>query len=280
MTMLEVDAAGAELAEQGIVLLPGLLSPERVQALNDLVDRIMEQEGRPESLNVYQAAFKHPEVLELIQDERALELVVNLLGYNLQLSSSLINVRQPVAREDGQAFAGRKLPATSKTGGGSLNWHRDGPSPRFPHIDDFSAKVAFCLTDLSQPERGNTKVIPGSHNVASFRPEHADSGVPVAGEVQVLAAPGDAYVFTQNLWHSAPRNYSDLERRMIFIGYSACWTRPLDYDVAPAHLREAGSPILRQLLGEVGPTTMHYWMPDSTPLEKYWHGGEVTHGYA
>ena len=136
------------------------------------------------------------------------------------------------------------------------------------------------LSDLSEPDRGNTKVVPGSHLRPDFAPESGEPDQPVPGEIQVLASPGDAYAFTQNLWHAAPTNASAIERRVVFIGYSACWARPLDYDNPPDHALSGSSPIMRQLLGQVGPSTLHYFMPDSMPLSQYWRGGDVVHSYA
>jgi hypothetical protein len=269
-----------DITEFGIAMLPGLLSTQRVEAINAAIDAILEEEGQPEGLNMFQAAFRAPEILELVCEEAALDLMVNHLGYNLQLASSVLSVRRPAPDpNNGTTFAGRNLPKAGSTTT-RLNWHRDGPSPRFPWIDTYSAKVAFVLSDLSQPDHGNTKVVPGSHLRRDFAPDSGEPDEPIPGEMQVLARPGDAYAFTQNIWHAAPTNASRVERRVIFIGYSSLWARPLDYDKAPAHLLENAGPVLRQLLGQVGPTTLHYFMPESMPLMKYWRGPDPVHSYA
>jgi ectoine hydroxylase-related dioxygenase (phytanoyl-CoA dioxygenase family) len=280
MMHFDIDQACAELRDNGIVVLRDVLDSDRVGVLNALIDGILESESQ-RTTNMFQAAFNYAEILSLVEEGRILSLIVDLLGYNLQLQSSVLSVKPPVpAREEGgMHYGGKKLPPSGAVAE-SLNWHRDGPSPRFPHIETFSAKVAFVLSDLTEPDRGNTKVIPGSHLHPDLRPDHADSNSPVEGEMQILAAPGDAYIFSQNMWHAAAVNRSSIERRLIIIGYGACWTRPLDYDTVPAHLLEGASPILRQLLGEVGPTPMHHYIPDFMPLEKYWRGGEVVHSYA
>ena len=60
---------------------------------------------------MFQAAFRAPEILALIDEQRPLEVIVDHLGYNLQLASSVLSVRRPnVELETASTFAGRQLP--------------------------------------------------------------------------------------------------------------------------------------------------------------------------
>jgi ectoine hydroxylase-related dioxygenase (phytanoyl-CoA dioxygenase family) len=237
----------------------------------------MADKGQPEALSQFGAAFDYPGVLRLAEHPRVLPLAVNLLGYNLQLHLSSLNVKRPIARGQGSAYDGGQVRGANNA---SINWHRDGPSPQFPRVGDHSIKFCFILSDLTQPGRGNTKVIPGSHRDPAYRPPHADAGEPVPGEVQICGAPGDVMVFSQNLWHAATFNRSAIERRLAFVGYSACWMRPVDYSVAPAHLLEAASPHLRQLLGNVGPASYNHYMDADLPLKALWLGEDAVDCYA
>lgn len=274
-----LGAIKAEFDRNGYAVIRNALPAGTVADLNRLIDQILEDEGQPNAITVFNAAMKHDLVLRLVEHEAILPIVVNLLGFNLQLHASTINVKRPFQEvRDEERFTGGKLPGGNTAA--SLNWHRDGPAPQFPWVQDFSLKVGYILSDLSAPDRGNTKVIPGSHRRRDYRPEQGDSNVEVPGETQICGSPGDAFVFTQNLWHGASFNRSPIERRMIFIGYGACWTRPLDYETVPPELLENASPDLRQLLGQVGPLIFHHYMPEFTPLETYWRGEAPVRSYA
>jgi hypothetical protein len=262
----------------GFVMLRDVLSGEDIDGLNADIDSLLEEKGYPDALSSFGAALAYPNVLKLAEHERVLPVVVNLLGYNLQLHLSSLNVKRPLAQAAGTRFQGGKIQAGKNSG--SIDWHRDGPSPQFPYVQDFSVKVCFILSDLSEPDRGNTKVFPGSHRDPAFRPPVGDASQPLPREVQICGAPGDVLIFTQNLWHSATFNLSPIERRLAFIGYSACWMRPVDYQSVPEALLEGASPNLRQLLGYVGPTSYHHYMPDELPLKAFWQGADPVSCYA
>ncbi len=258
---------------QGFVLMRDALSAERVTELNGVIDRIVAEQPPAEGYNVTNAVERDPAIARLMEEAGALDLVVNHLGYNLQLHSSLLSIRRPVGPEQAGIRRGRG------TGGRvSLDWHRDGPSPQFPRVEAFSAKVAYILSDMSAPGRGNTKVIPGSHRRSEFRPSDGNPRLEPPGTVEVLGRPGDAFAFTQNLWHAAGPNLSQVERRLIFIGYCFCWARPLHDLADPQALLQDASPIRRQLVGDVG----HKYMPtdELLPLKAYWRGPGAVNVYA
>lgn len=275
---IEMDGLKADFARDGFVILRNVLAPESIAALNADMDRIMADEGQPNAHTVFNAAMQFPSVMKLLENETILPIVVNLLGFNLQLHVSTLSIKRPLEKVDDTTFRGGKIPTGATSA--SLNWHRDGPSPQFPHVQDFSVKVCYILSDLTVPDRGNTKVIPGSHRAPDYRPAQGDSNVPLPDEFQICGAPGDAFIFTQNLWHGASFNLSDVERRLAFIGYGACWTRPIDYKTVPPEIMEGASPMLRQLLGDVGPASFNHYMPESMPLKELWQGAEPVSSYA
>ncbi|WP_159884990.1 phytanoyl-CoA dioxygenase family protein [Paenibacillus puerhi] len=255
--------------EQGYLILPGVLPQEKVDRLNMAIDELLEAE--PDSLahNIYNSVERHPEIASLIDDPTILPLIVNLLGYNIQLHISHLTIRKP-------------NPDNVKTETNSfINWHQDGPHPQFPSIHGLTStyyiKACYILSDMSEPNRGNTKVIPGSHNRA-FVPEHTNVDGQLGDEIQVCGKPGDVFVFAQNLWHSGAPNHSDFTRRQLFFGYSPIWMRPIDYHAASERLLEGASPIRRQLLGVIDDNPFHYYVPKEsmTPL-KTLHFGSDTH---
>ncbi|MBO7743598.1 phytanoyl-CoA dioxygenase family protein [Paenibacillus sp. MWE-103] len=273
MTTQQPDMA--ELVRQfrrdGYLILRNALSEERVARLNLAVDELLAGEAESLSYNWYNSVERHPEIAGLIDEPSLLPLMVHLLGFNIQLHISHLTVRKP-------------NPDDIKTNSQSfINWHQDGPHPQFPRIHGLTSiyyvKVGYILSDMSEPDRGNTKIIPGSHLKADFSPVQTDVDVPVQGEIQVCGKPGDAFIFPQNLWHAGAPNRSGFTRRQLFIGYSPIWMRPIDYHRASDRLLEGASPIRRQLLGDISSNCFKYYVPEESmvPLKSLWLG--AGHGH-
>jgi ectoine hydroxylase-related dioxygenase (phytanoyl-CoA dioxygenase family) len=120
-----------------------------------------------------------------------------------------------------------------------------------------SLKVAYVLSDLSRTGRGATKVIPGSHLRNTL--ERTDGADP-RGTVEITADPGDCFIFDRRLWHSRSVNRSTVTRKILFIGYTYRWIRPLDdmpIDRTGEWWRNR-TPVQRQLLGEATHTANHW----------------------
>ena len=239
--------------EQGYLILPDVLSQERVSCLNAAIDEVIATEPETLAHNIYNSVERHGEFASLIDEPAILPLIVNLLGYNIQLHISHLTVRKP-------------NPSDAKTATHSfIDWHQDGPHPQFPVIAGLTAtyyiKVCYILSDMSEPNRGNTKVIPGSHK-KPYNPNHKDVRQQLDGEVQVCGKPGDVFIFAQNLWHAGSPNQSEFTRRQLFLGYSPIWMRPIDYHIASQSLLKDADPIRRQLLGQISDNKFKYYVPE------------------
>lgn len=46
---------------------------------------------------------------------------------------------------------------------------------------------------------------------------------------------GTIVAFHQAQWHAAPPNYSDIERKNVYISYCPIWMKPLDRDYPNIH---------------------------------------------
>jgi ectoine hydroxylase-related dioxygenase (phytanoyl-CoA dioxygenase family) len=142
-------------------------------------------------------------------------------------------------------------------------WHADGPSPAFPTIGGvfprLYAKIGFFLTDLSEPDRGNLRVVPGSHLSATPPAKDPETGDP-AGAIQVLTRPGDAVLFEQRCWHAVGPNFSTLSRKNIYLGYCYRWMKAIDFLAQPDDLLAKASPVQRQLLGDAT-GQLSYYLP-------------------
>jgi ectoine hydroxylase-related dioxygenase (phytanoyl-CoA dioxygenase family) len=258
---LNVSECSKQFEQDGYLLLRGFLSEERVARLNEAIDGILNQEPEALSYNIYNSVERHDEIAALIDEPTVLPLVVQLLGYNIQLHISHLTIRKP-------------NPADLSTDTHSfINWHQDGPFPKFPSLSGITPlyyiKTCYILSDMSEPNRGNTKIVPGSHN-RPYEPELPDSRKELADEVQICGKPGDLFVFAQNLWHSAAPNHSSHTRRQLFLGYSPIWMRPIDYRTPSARLLEHASPFRKQLLGVIDENPFKLYVPDSSmvPLKE------------
>src|SRR6266705_496186 len=136
-----------------------------------------------------------------------------------------------------------------------------------------SVKLAYWLSDVSEPGRGNLKVVPGSHLVNRIDgPPRRDIRWPdPEGAIEVTAGPGDAVFFDRRIWHTRSRNYSAHTRKAVFFGYTYRWTAIRD-EFAPIRASDWSgrlTPVQQQLLGgaeELGGD--HAWGhdPATTPL--------------
>ncbi|WP_199614096.1 phytanoyl-CoA dioxygenase family protein [Paenibacillus alkalitolerans] len=252
---MDITALKKQFMGEGFLILRNVLSEEKVKRLNEAVDSVLEEEEESLSYNIYNSVERHPEFLSLIDEPVVLPLIVNLLGYNIQLHISHLTVRKP-------------NPDDLETNTNSfIDWHQDGPHPQFPKINGitptFYIKTCYILSDMSEPNRGNTKVIPGSHN-KPYNPNHTDVRQKLKEEVQVCGKPGDVFIFAQNLWHAGSPNHSEYTRRQLFLGYSPIWMRPIDYHQASERLLKDADPIRRQLLGAISDNKFKYYVPEES----------------
>jgi hypothetical protein len=242
--------------EEGWLLVPGALPAVLRERLIEATDRVYAQEAlgdrlRPDrSLHLLGFLDRDDLFLELLDLPSTFPYVWGLLGWNIYAYHCHLDVNPTVA-EAGTPFWG---------------WHQDGGRQNLEIETDprplLAAKVAYVLSDLSEPGRGNTRIIPGSHKRNTLpRPEHPELGFgEPEGAVEVLAKPGDAFVFDRRLWHSRSVNTSGITRKMLFVAYTYRWIRPreaLSLDRDPVWWRRI-SPVRRQLLGE-GLDTNSFW---------------------
>ncbi len=227
--------------ETGLLMLENVLSPSQVTALTLASDRIFAREcaaGADPRKALFYPNFlpEDPLFADLVDYPKTLPKVWGLLGWNIYLYHAHLIVTPP----SGQ-------PLGDKTFG----WHQDSgrvnqeieshPRPRL------SLKVAYFLSDASEPGRGNFWVVPGSHLDDSQERSPDGIGQP-KGAVPVLAKPGTAVFFDRRLWHSASPNASDVTRKVLFYGYGYRWIRTKD-DMTVQTLWEQSDPIRRQMLG-------------------------------
>ncbi len=247
---------------EGYLIREDVLMPEQVAALTEATDRIYRRErerGFPANSALFFPNFIPEDDLfvNLVDYERILPAVWDILGWNIYLYHAHLIVTPPSGQpEDNRTFG----------------WHQDSgrvnveiechPRPRL------SLKVAYFLSDASQPGRGNFWIIPGSHLRDTLERPADGIGQP-EGAIPVCVRPGTAVLFDRRLWHTASPNWSSITRKVLFYGYGYRWIRTKD-DMTVHHLWERSSPIRRQLLGWGVNCNGHYTPTDADVPLRVW----------
>jgi ectoine hydroxylase-related dioxygenase (phytanoyl-CoA dioxygenase family) len=251
-----------QFEEEGYLIREDVLMPEQVAALTEATDRIYRRErerGFPANSALFFPNFIPEDDLfvNLVDYERILPAVWDILGWNIYLYHAHLIVTPPSGQpEDNRTFG----------------WHQDSgrvnveiechPRPRL------SLKVAYFLSDASQPGRGNFWIIPGSHLRDTLERPADGIGQP-EGAIPVCVRPGTAVLFDRRLWHTASPNWSSITRKVLFYGYGYRWIRTKD-DMTVHHLWERSSPIRRQLLGWGVNCNGHYTPTDADVPLRVW----------
>ena len=245
----------------GYFIIPDAIEPDLLQRVEAVMDRLdtehrpLKEKGPHDALGIHDFIGKDPIFLELLDCPKTILRVSEILGWNIKLYHSDFRYTPPRAPEER---------GTQKR----LGWHQDSGrlnrelegSPR-PRV---SLKVAFFISDLSSPGRGNFHVVPGSHLLNSLdSPDENPEGT-----TPVIAAPGTAAIFDRRLWHSASPNDSENIRKVLFYGYSYRWLQPRD-DMTVDHIIDGCDPIRQQLLGATANGGFGYTSPkdEDVPLK-------------
>ncbi|HIW61256.1 MAG TPA: phytanoyl-CoA dioxygenase family protein [Candidatus Stackebrandtia excrementipullorum] len=251
----------------GYIMLKGVLTSDEVSKYGAAIDRAYESEkeagnlGIDNSLHKLSAVTHCPELADLINHPKTFPFVWEMIGWNIHIYHSHFDVHPPI-----------EVPKPPR-----FEWHQDGgrqnreletdPRPRI------SVKVAYWLSDVSEPGRGNLKVVPGSHKTNWIDgPPRRDMEWPdPEGAVEVIAEPGDAVFFDRRIWHARSNNYSDLTRKVVFLGYLPRWIHIRDEvaDLPQQPWWNDLDDVQKQLLGAFGNGDGdHQWghYPKDVPL--------------
>ena len=251
----------------GYLVVPGVLDEAQIAHFTRIVDELAAADRAAHgaeanaSVEIRNAIARSDELLPLLDWPATFPLMAQILGWNIQLTTSHIFVRMPTPQAENTFKA--------------IGWHADGPVPHFPTVNGVSprlyAKIGYFLTDLSRPDMGNLRVVPGSHLSAAKPEDDPATGEP-KGAIQVLVRPGDAVFFEQRTWHAVGPNYAGHPRKNVYIGYCYRYLKAIDFLAQPPDLIEKANPIQRQLLGHSTHELSFYLpdrSPDDVPLKKW-----------
>jgi ectoine hydroxylase len=259
-------ARRAELDREGFLIIRGALTPGEVAYYRAALDRAYlaaADDGRLQdggAMHQLSAVAHCPAAAGLTDHPVTFPYIWSTLGWNIHVYHSHLDVHPPL--ETPRPFR--------------FEWHQDGgrqnreietdPRPRL------SLKLAYWLSDVSAPGRGNFKIVPRSHltNWIDGPPRRDVQWPDPRGALEVTVSAGDAVLFDRRLWHARSDNYSAFTRKAMFFGYTYRWIAIRDENAAiwTGDWADQITPVQRQLLGGLGRDGDHAWGhdPSTTPL--------------
>ncbi len=241
--------------EEDYLIIRNALDEASISRLIEAGDRIIATDER---FNRYQTSayydgFRNCITMDdafipLLTQASTLPLVLQLLGANLQLSTSHLIYRHPD-------------PAGTADSIRRPGWHRDGGgisgdlgAANFPRL---GLKCAFYLTDLSEPNSGVTMLAPGS-NQLSERIDIPEGETDPVNALEPLLNPGDCVIFEYRTWHAGAPNFTARTRKAVMIGYCYRWLKPMDFVRQDEAFLEKLTEIEKYLAGEEVDDTLEF----------------------
>jgi ectoine hydroxylase-related dioxygenase (phytanoyl-CoA dioxygenase family) len=215
-------------ARHGYLIVPGVFAPRELTRLRSALATVLGRarrltgstrtfrlvpglHGRPHVKRVWDPIAQHPAFYRLAFDHRILDVVERLIGRNIQLHQSRLNLKP-------------------RTPHAWFDWHQDFPA--FPHTN-FDLLIVTVYLDDSTPDNGCLTVVPGSHRLGPLahrftsegarRTELVDRRV-VADRSRWRRTPvpaGGVQVHHALLLHSSEANLTDRPRSTLQLWYRA-----------------------------------------------------------
>jgi ectoine hydroxylase-related dioxygenase (phytanoyl-CoA dioxygenase family) len=215
-------------ARHGYLIVPRLLTPRELARLRAALAVVLGRarrltrstrtfrlvsglDGRPHVKRVWDPIAQHPAFYRLAFHPRILDVVQRLIGRNIQLQQSRLNLKP-------------------RTPHSWFDWHQDFPA--FPHTN-FDLLIVTVYLDDSTPDNGCLTIIPGSHRLGPLPHRFTYEGAPrtelvdrrvVADRSRWRRTPvpaGGVQVHHSNLLHSSEANLSDRPRSTLQLWYRA-----------------------------------------------------------
>ena len=257
----------------GFLIAPNVLPPAKVDELVALIDRLHRKYGgdpRTGRMELRNCVAHDPELLALAAHPAMLAVVVDLLGPNIKLRTSELDVRPPISPEMARNEVGRNR------WGEPEQWHIDGPLYLYPDVNGIvpmmEVRVGFFLSDVTGPTSGALCMAAGTHQLDYRLLMDPTYRVPERSMYHARVPAGSAVIFRTGLWHCTTPNLSEITRKVLYYAYTYRWIEPSDYLEQSPELIERASPVERQLLGATvrpgrNPLGDH---PEQIPCSHYW----------
>ena len=224
----------ATYRRDGYLKLVGMLTAEQLaaarQVMADFVERSralsrsddvidLEDDHTPEVPRIRRLKDPHkasPVFDRLLRDERILDIVAQLIGPDIRMHHTKLNVKPP-------------------GGGEAVEWHQDWAF--YPATNDDILEVGLLLDDATEAN-GALLVVPGSHRgpvydhhvdghfAGAMDPANCD-GLDLSQTVALTAPAGSMTIHHVRTVHGSRTNNSDRPRRLLLFGYAAADAWPL-----------------------------------------------------
>jgi len=222
--------------EKGYVVVPDVIpQPWLAKArdtLSDLIERsrdvsasnsVYDLEDAHSQSNPRVRRIKDPHINgaiygEMLTSARIMDLVVQLIGPNLRMDHSKLNIK----------------PAR---GGEPVEWHQDWAF--YPHTNDDILEVGVMIEDCTQ-ENGPMLMISGSHRGPVYDHHYqgyfagamdpAAAGLDVANAAPIIGKAGAISLHHVRTVHGSRANLSNRDRPLLLFGYRAADAWPLRSD--------------------------------------------------
>ncbi|HEY8524653.1 MAG TPA: phytanoyl-CoA dioxygenase family protein [Acidimicrobiales bacterium] len=218
--------------ERGYLVVHEVIGPDLLDELrrsaDELVDRAAEKpdpvihdvgevDGKPYVRRLKSPHRHHPFFAELVRDAGVLDIVEDLVGGDIRLYGTKLNLKPPSGAGD------------------AIEWHQDWAF--YPHTNDDLVAVGILLDDMTE-DNGPLLVVPGSHRGPVY--SHLSDEGYFCGALDfrrlrrsleaadVLTAPaGSITLHHVRAVHGSGPNRSGRPRRVLFENYAAADAWPL-----------------------------------------------------
>ena len=262
MSIAMTEQQKSDFETNGFIILDRFFTPDELDRLLSAVDdvgtkvRHAKGLGPDDPFAIRNALAHHDAFLDLIDHPRMLPLVVDAIGWNIQIRTTHLGYRPPYPSDLQAGDLGSGKGADHQAGYGNVVWHPDLAGDHLfeaPSLDGrlpfMEVKVFYVLSDLTESNSGNLWMVPGSHKRKPQELRDMDHNVDPADAVELKLPPGAAVLWRTATWHCVGPNLSNKTRKIMHVGYHYRWLRPTDYVQQDPELVAVSSPIRRQLLG-------------------------------
>ena len=209
----------AELVEKARTVIDGLLSSADLAGVAEA-----EPEDGSKARRIWAPTSRDELFGSIAEDPRLLDAVEQLIGPDIVLQYSKLNVKPPRV-------------------GSIVEWHQDFSF--YPHTNTDLVATLIYLDDATR-ENACLRVVAGSHRHGVFRheaeghfvgkvPSPAHVGLDDAAIVDCEGTAGSVVFIHPLLLHSSEKNLSDLYRRVFIPSYRAADALPVYYGPHAAH---------------------------------------------
>ncbi|MFC9224045.1 phytanoyl-CoA dioxygenase family protein [Streptomyces hygroscopicus] len=221
--------------ENGFCVVDGILDTALIEKARSVVDGLLSSadlasvaEAEPEdgskARRIWAPTSRDEIFADIAEDTRLLDAVEQLIGPDIVLQYSKLNVKPPRV-------------------GSVVEWHQDFAF--YPHTNTDLVASLIYLDDATR-ENACLRVVAGSHRHGLFKHESeghfvgkvsspADAGLDDLAIVDCAGSAGSVVFIHPLLLHSSEKNLSDMYRRVFIPSYRAADALPIYYGPHAAH---------------------------------------------